>query len=222
MPRQRMSRDDRRRAIVRAVAPVFASRGFRGATTRELAAAAGVSEGLLYRYFPSKEALYEAITSEHIADRELHPGIDRLLAMEPSTRRLVLCVEHLVGHVYRRGDDDFPRLMAQSLLGDGAFARAALARFGKQWGGFLRASIAAARAAGDLESEASDEAMAQWCLQHLVFGLRLVDLPPRGAVRYGRSRKKVVEAVVRFALRGLGLRPEALARDYEPGAWRKV
>ena len=39
----------------------FATSGFRGTTTRELAARVGITEAALYRYFPSKEALYGAI-----------------------------------------------------------------------------------------------------------------------------------------------------------------
>ena len=46
-----------RREIGDAAAGLFAARGVDGATTREIAAAAGCSEGAIYRYWPSKEAL---------------------------------------------------------------------------------------------------------------------------------------------------------------------
>lgn len=45
----------------------FASRGFRGTTTREIAAAVGITEAALYRYFPSKQSLYDAILDAKIA-----------------------------------------------------------------------------------------------------------------------------------------------------------
>lgn len=220
--RKRLTRAERRRSIVRAAAPIFASKGFRGATTRDLAQAAGVSEALLYRHFPSKQALYEAITREHLEDRELHPGFDRLLAMAPSTRRLVLTVEYLIGHVVEGEGEDFPRLMAQSLLGDGEFARTALARFQRELGPFFVEALAAARAAGDLESEASEDAAALWWVQHLGLALRLVSLPPERLIRYGGGRRRVVQGAVRFALRGLGLTAAAMAREYQPGAWRRL
>src|SRR5918999_308134 len=57
----RLSSDERRRAIIESVKGVFAEKGFDGTTTRELAKAAGVSEALLYLYFPSKHALYDAM-----------------------------------------------------------------------------------------------------------------------------------------------------------------
>ena len=40
---------------------IFAEKGFRGTTTREIARHLGISEALMFKYFPSKEALYMAI-----------------------------------------------------------------------------------------------------------------------------------------------------------------
>lgn len=57
----RLSAVERRAAIIEAAIRLFAEHGFRGATTRELAAAVGVSEPVLYQHFPSKRDLYKAI-----------------------------------------------------------------------------------------------------------------------------------------------------------------
>src|SRR5215217_8504245 len=51
----------RRGQILEAARRVFAERGFRRATTREVARAAGVSEGTIYNYFEDKDALLMAI-----------------------------------------------------------------------------------------------------------------------------------------------------------------
>ncbi len=51
----------RREQIVEAATRVFAQKGFRRATTREVARAAGVSEGTIYNYFEGKDALLMAI-----------------------------------------------------------------------------------------------------------------------------------------------------------------
>lgn len=48
----------RRQQILDAAERVFAAKGYRGATTREIAAAADVSEGTLYNYFADKRALF--------------------------------------------------------------------------------------------------------------------------------------------------------------------
>ena len=57
----RLSSDERRQAIVDAVKDVFAKKGFDRTTSRDLAKAARVSEALLYKYFPTKLSLYQAM-----------------------------------------------------------------------------------------------------------------------------------------------------------------
>ncbi len=76
---KRMNSADRRAAIVRQAVRLFAERGFRGATTRELAAAAGVTEPVLYTHFRTKRELYEAIIEVKSCE-----GRDRLAALAGS------------------------------------------------------------------------------------------------------------------------------------------
>lgn len=52
---------DRRQDILNAAMELFAKKGFRGTTTRDLAAHAGVNEAIIFRHFSTKEALYSAI-----------------------------------------------------------------------------------------------------------------------------------------------------------------
>jgi hypothetical protein len=54
---------DRKEAILAAAVPVFARLGRAGATTKEIAKAAGISEALLYKHFSGKEALYAELES---------------------------------------------------------------------------------------------------------------------------------------------------------------
>ena len=56
--------DERRRQILAAARACFARSGFHGASMQEICAAAKMSPGALYRYFPSKEAIIEAIADE--------------------------------------------------------------------------------------------------------------------------------------------------------------
>jgi AcrR family transcriptional regulator len=56
-----MTSQERREAIIDAAVTIFAEKGFRGTTTRELAAAIGVSEPILYQHFNTKRDLYAAI-----------------------------------------------------------------------------------------------------------------------------------------------------------------
>lgn len=49
---------DRRHQILEAAFRVFSRKGFTAATNREIAEAAGITPGLIYWYFPTKEALF--------------------------------------------------------------------------------------------------------------------------------------------------------------------
>jgi AcrR family transcriptional regulator len=59
---------ERRAAILASAIDLFAQKGFRGTTTREIAAAAGVSEPVIYQHFATKGELYTAIVDHMIAD----------------------------------------------------------------------------------------------------------------------------------------------------------
>ncbi|MCE4223253.1 TetR/AcrR family transcriptional regulator [Methylobacterium sp. C25] len=55
---------DKRRQILDGARDVFLASGFDGASMGEIAKAAGVSKGTLYVYFDSKDALFEALTTQ--------------------------------------------------------------------------------------------------------------------------------------------------------------
>jgi TetR/AcrR family transcriptional regulator len=66
-----MSGTDRRNQLLEAGLEVFAKKGFDGATTKEVAAAAGVTEAIIFRHFPSKQALYTAVLDRQVQSAEL-------------------------------------------------------------------------------------------------------------------------------------------------------
>src|SRR5262249_59796437 len=68
---------DRRQQIIEAAMQVFAQKGFRGTTTRDLASEAGVNEAIIFRYFKTKEELYSAII-EHKAGEHRNAQIEEL------------------------------------------------------------------------------------------------------------------------------------------------
>src|SRR5580700_4203452 len=92
---QKLSCEERRTAILRAVRRVFADKGFDGTTTRELADAAGVSEALLFKHFPNKVALFSAMQAACCNEEDLG-RYELLNSLEPSASTLVLLVHFLV------------------------------------------------------------------------------------------------------------------------------
>src|SRR5437588_12979287 len=59
--------DARRRQIIDAAIVCFARDGFHRATMQDVCREAGLSPGAIYRYFPSKDAIIEAIADERHA-----------------------------------------------------------------------------------------------------------------------------------------------------------
>jgi len=60
-PSLRLHAEERRRQLLETALDFFSRQGFEGTTTREIAAAAGVTEAIVFRHFPSKQALYKAV-----------------------------------------------------------------------------------------------------------------------------------------------------------------
>ncbi len=68
--KKRMSAQGRREQILAQASRIFAQKGFRGTTTREIAQAAGISEALMFKHFPSKASLYRAIIQKRMGGSE--------------------------------------------------------------------------------------------------------------------------------------------------------
>src|SRR5271166_4684905 len=148
----RMTGDLRRQLILAAAKRCFARHGFAGTTTRSVAAAAAISEGLLFKHFPSKAALYAEILAEEC---EADPDLTHLLGQEPSTETLVELVKGMVRHFMQisqvpdEQEAQRLRLMTTSHLEDGEFARLLYDKIGKLIGTVFTASLDRAVAQGD-------------------------------------------------------------------------
>src|SRR5262245_726804 len=91
----RLSSDDRRQAIIEAVKDVFAKKGFERTTSRDLAKAARVSQALLYKYFPTKQSLYQAMLHA-CAETPIWSKSDCSEGLKPSTATLIVMIDCLI------------------------------------------------------------------------------------------------------------------------------
>lgn len=81
----RTDRPDSRREILRVAEEIFAHKGYAATTTREIAEAAGVTKGLLFYHFQTKQQLYltvienliQSLTQLAVPERRIE-GMDRL------------------------------------------------------------------------------------------------------------------------------------------------
>ena len=96
--RKRLPGTERRAQLLEVAISIFGQRGFRGATTKAIAEAAGVSEATIFRHFPSKEDLY-------IAAFRQRTGV--------GTEQFVTVLEDLAE---RREDEELLRSLGRAML----------------------------------------------------------------------------------------------------------
>ncbi|HAP41124.1 MAG TPA: hypothetical protein DCQ94_15400 [Nitrospira sp.] len=92
---------DRQASLIASAAGLFAAKGFNGTTTKEIAKAAGVSEALVFKYFPTKRALYAAILAEKAPLSELLNAIEKAARKRDDPRVFTL----IAGYRIRPGAD---------------------------------------------------------------------------------------------------------------------
>lgn len=85
-------KEEVQKRIVEAALAVFAKKGYGAATIGEIAAAAGISTGNVYRYYENKEALFEDAVDEQLVRRlstllgervKALAGVDDVRRLEP-------------------------------------------------------------------------------------------------------------------------------------------
>jgi len=216
--RTRISCEERKEQIVSAVGKIFARKGLAGATTRELAKEAGVSEALLFKHYPNKKALYQASLSSCGAEAE--PGMDRIKDLDASTSTLILLVHFHISHLMQlaKKPETLFRHYLRSLAEDGEFAREldknkVLQRFLEKAGECIRAAIAT----GDIVDSPVPAGKRALFAARLGFIMTTNNLPPTPVMNLG-SQEQLIKDVVWFVLRGIGLKEEVIKRQYNPKA----
>lgn len=219
MSQRRLSAVERKAAIVRAALPLFAQKGFARTTTRDLAKAAGVSEPLLYRHFPSKEALYLAI--QNASCRGFDPDVKRLLGLPPSTATLV----ELTYYMMRAFILDQPavevkwqtrhRLMLNSLLGDGAYARLLYRTRLESFCSRMEECLAAGIRKGEVRRGPVAVRNRVRLAHHTGAWLAVMHLPKKPAMTYAGPRRGLLDQAMWFVLRGMGVKDRAIAAHYK-------
>src|SRR5262245_32243769 len=109
----RVSRQERQASIIAAAASLFAANGFKGTTTKHIAKTAGVSEALLFKYFPTKRALYAAILAEKAQYSELRGAVEEAAKKQDDERLFTILASYRI----RKGaDPTLLRLLLYSAL----------------------------------------------------------------------------------------------------------
>ena len=85
---------ERRAAIIAATLPLLLAHGS-AVTTRQIADAAGIAEGTIFRVFPDKESLFEAVVESALDTASVDAALEAIDPTLPLEPRLVAAVEIL-------------------------------------------------------------------------------------------------------------------------------
>lgn len=206
----RLSRDSRRQQILECALPLFARHGFAGTTTRRLADAAGISEALLFKHFPSKSAVYAAILMDVC---EADPGLVRLRALPPSTGTLIMFVRGMVGWFLAGGGQERHeklRLTLSSQLEDGEFAQILFDKIEHLVAPVFIGSLEKAIAAGEARPSQASPRDLFWFAHNTLCMIAATQLPQVPPLTYPPAADLGRE-VAEYILRGIGLTDAAIA-----------
>lgn len=216
---ERMQADDRKADILASVLPLFAMKGFAATTTKDLAKAAKVSEGLLYKHFPGKESMYRELGIRLCGGSE---GVSAELArMPPSTKGLVQVLYYLtriilIGPMGSGQMHEFLlRMMCRSLLEDGLFAKEFMEAAFLPYLKPMEAMFAAARKEGNLHTGAKSDIFAVFFSHHMVVGVKLHALRTDSHLDAAGNAETRFREMVMFNLRGAGLKDEAIRKHLD-------
>ena len=112
-PSAKVPRQTREASIIAAAAALFAAKGFNGTTTKAIAKKAAISEALLFKYFPTKRALYAAILAEKAPLSPLLSAVEDAAQKRDDVRVFTLIGSY---RIQRSSDPTLLRLLLFSAL----------------------------------------------------------------------------------------------------------
>lgn len=115
--RKRFSSEERRDQLLSIALKLFSQRGFEGTTTKSIAAAAGVSEAIIFQHFKTKEELYSSVfdyIAKETGFKEWEAQLRECAERLDDEKLILLMVERILK--MNREDPQIQRLMFQSVL----------------------------------------------------------------------------------------------------------
>lgn len=194
-------RQERREAILKAAMKVFARKGYAAATIRAIAREAGIAQGTIYLYFPSKRdillALYRSMVLESFEEILARP--ERSDA-ENFLRSLIVDRIRRFRRNPRAVRFAFTELPLHRELRDKLYRDIALQQLGR-----LEAFLKDRIATGELRSLRADVAARAFQGMYVIFTLAEVVFGDRQVARL--SPEEIADEVVRLFLHGARIQP---------------
>jgi AcrR family transcriptional regulator len=189
----RMRAPERRRQLLEVAARLFAERGYRGTTTAELAAAAGITEPILYRHFTNKLDLFLTLIDE--VGNEVIAAWQQALGNTDNARQRLQTLLEANPATHARGRGVY-RVIFQAmteLAGDPQIATAIRKHINKLHG-FLEDELADLQRANVVRDD-EPAALLAWLLIHAAIGYGLV-IPLGGQRQPATAERKTMQRLI--------------------------
>jgi len=216
MPAPRLTSAGRRASIIAAAKAVFARHGLEGARTQQIARAAGISEALLFRHFPSKTHIYRAVLREVIADQNdtfQHYGI-----ASHSTDGLLEILRRTITHAMEgrnASNAEGMRMVVGSLAADGGYARLVYRRAMRLTLPDLERALNAARADGGITGMPMSAINAAAFIENVSTMLMMARCHDKVVIPYDEDDDRTLREAILFCARGIGIAEERILRFLE-------
>jgi AcrR family transcriptional regulator len=196
--------EDRREQIIDAALQVFSQKGFAGATNKDIARQAGITPGLIYHYFASKEDLLMAVVERHSPLRLINSLPSQVLDLPPEAflRFMLTHILEIVEGEYFSGL--LRVILSETLHGDNEYLRGIASGVFRRGAEFLGHYLEKKMESGELR-RGDAQLDAQLLMGSLVsFFMRRHVLRDPLIMRY--SHAQIVEHIVQTLLLGMSPR----------------
>jgi AcrR family transcriptional regulator len=201
MPRTPKVVEDRREQIIDAAMRVFAQKGFVRATNRDIAREAGITTGLIYYYFKSKEDLLRAALEERSPVQVVAQVTPEMLEQPPEVL-LPLLIRRVLGIVEDEHFLGVMRVILPEMLHDptqfSPIALSFLQRVLAFLGNYLKAQIARGTVRADVDVDRATQVMVS-SMMGMVLRRQIVRDP--SVLQY--TQEEIAQAILDTVLCGI-------------------
>jgi AcrR family transcriptional regulator len=204
MARTPKSVEDRREQIIDAAMQIFAEKGFARATNRDIAEKAGITTGLIYYYFKSKEDLLKAALEER-SPLQVMAQISPAMLEQPPEILLPLLIRRVLAVVESEQFVSIIRMVIPEMLHGSAEVSPLVLSFFQRVVGFLEEYLLAQVARGTLRADLDTVTTAQVIAGSIVgMVMRRQIMRDPNVQRY--THEELVHAILDTVMRGIQAR----------------
>jgi TetR/AcrR family transcriptional regulator, fatty acid metabolism regulator protein len=187
---------DKRRVILDAAVRVFARQGFHTSRVSDIADQAGVAYGLVYHYFPSKEAILDTLFLERW--EFMLQAIAEADALHAAAAEKLRAIAAFIVDSYRHDPELMKVIIVEVTRAANTFGRTHLEKIRDAYR-LIAGIVARAQREGAFRSEVTPEfaALAFYGLVEQVLTGWIFDSAPVGDEQFETSKRMIVETICR-------------------------